>query len=307
MFADLKNDFVFRRVFASHPELTQALLNDLLALEGSRRIASLALLSPEQAPLVAGSKLSILDLKAKDESGRTFVVEIQLLHLAGFLNRVVYNACKTYVAQLPAGAAYAKLHDVVALSICNFELWPDADAETAGTISVPLVSAWSMREAVSGRADLLQVQYAFVELPKVDRLRASTSPRTPGETWAWLFRDAVRLTTMPDGLSPQQMDAMHLAEEATFSFEEAEAYRRVNDEIAQAEQWGNESEARGEARGRAEGLKAGLRVAIGDLCDVLGIAITEERRTAMGSLDEPALTALRDALKQTRAWPALPA
>ena len=34
MFADLKNDFVFRRIFAYHPTLTQAVLNDLRGLEG---------------------------------------------------------------------------------------------------------------------------------------------------------------------------------------------------------------------------------------------------------------------------------
>ena len=301
MFADLKNDFVFRRVFANHPELTRALLNDLLGLQGSRRIASLALLSPEQAPLVAGSKLSILDLKAKDETGRTFVVEIQLLHLVGFLNRVVYNACKTYVAQLPAGGAYAKLHDVVALSICNFELWPDAATPT--TAAVPLVSAWSMREAVSGREDLLQVQYAFVELPKVDRLRTSLDERTPAETWAWLFRDAVRLTTMPDGLSPQQKGALHLAEEATFSFEEAEAYRRVNDEIAQAEQWGSESEARGEAKGEARGEARGLRTAVFGMCEVLGIVLSTKQKEAVDQMDASALAKLSDAIKTARAWP----
>ena len=96
-FADLKNDFVFRRVFAHHAELTRALLNDLLALEGPDRIVKLSLLPPEQVPVVMGAKLSILDLKARDQGGRTFVVEMRLLPLAGFLNRVVYNACKTYV------------------------------------------------------------------------------------------------------------------------------------------------------------------------------------------------------------------
>ena len=29
-FADLKNDFVFRRIFATHPDILRSLLNDLL-------------------------------------------------------------------------------------------------------------------------------------------------------------------------------------------------------------------------------------------------------------------------------------
>ena len=219
------------------------------------------------------------------------------MHLVGFLNRVVYNACKTYIAQLPAGGDYARLHDVVALSICNFELWPDKAAPAHPP--VPLVSLWSMREAVSGTEGLLQVQYAFVELPKVDRLRNPGEERTPAQTWAWLFRDAVRLTAMPDGLSPQQIDALRLAEEATFSFEEAEAYRRVHDEIAQEEQWGNESEARGEVRGEARGL----RTAVFGMCEVLGLVLPREQKAAVDQMDAGVLAKLLEAIKVTRGWP----
>ena len=203
-------------------------------------------------------------------------MEIQLLHVNGSLNRIVYNACKTYVAQLPAGGNYASLHDVVALSICNFELWPAVSGQPA----VPLVSTWSIRERISGAEALTQVQYAFVELPKVP----AEGPRSSSaEKWAWLFRDAVGLTAIPEGLSEAQVDALHLAEEATFSLEEAQAYRRVNDEIAQAEQLGNEGEARGEARG--------LRVGILDLCEALAIALRDERRALVERLGVSGLLA----------------
>lgn len=60
MFADLKNDFVFHRIFPHHRELTQVLLNDLLVLKGPKRIVELTLLPPEEAPAVMGAKLSIL-------------------------------------------------------------------------------------------------------------------------------------------------------------------------------------------------------------------------------------------------------
>ena len=85
--------------------------------------------------------------------------------------------------------------------------------------------------------------------------------------------------------------ALHLAEEASFSLEEAVAYRRVNDGIPQAEQLGDE----GEARGRAEGL----RVGICDLCEVLGVAMTAKRRAEIERLDADGLTALSDAIKRT--------
>ena len=38
VFADLKNDFVFRRIFGKHPEILRGLLNDLLERQGDSLI-----------------------------------------------------------------------------------------------------------------------------------------------------------------------------------------------------------------------------------------------------------------------------
>src|SRR3954462_9573808 len=143
-FADLKNDFVFRRIFATHPDILRSLLNDLLDRTGSETIVSVEYLPSEQLPLVMGAKLSILDVRCKDQAGTTFVVEMQLIHVPGFINRVVYNACKAYAGQLKAGAKYSKLMDVVAISICDFELWPNAQQEKHKLPLVPMLSRWNM-------------------------------------------------------------------------------------------------------------------------------------------------------------------
>src|SRR5262249_29869474 len=103
-------------------------------------------LSVEQTPHVIGAKLSVVDVKCQDRSGAVFVVEMQLIHVKGFINRVVYNACKAYVSQLSAGDGYYQLADVVAISICDFELWPDTKQDAAGAPRVPMVSRWCMAE-----------------------------------------------------------------------------------------------------------------------------------------------------------------
>src|SRR5688572_638294 len=101
----------FRRIFATHPDILRSLLNDLLERTSERTIESIEYLPSEQLPLVVGSKLSILDVRCKDRSGTTFVVEMQLIHVPGFINRVVYNACKAYVSQLKATAPYDSMMD----------------------------------------------------------------------------------------------------------------------------------------------------------------------------------------------------
>ena len=156
-FADLKNDFVFRRVFGAHPEILRGFLNDVLERSGEQTIESIEYLPSEQLPIAEGAKLSILDVRCKDRSGTRFVVEMQLLHHPGFINRVVYNACKAYVDQLNERDWYTKLADMVAISICDFELWSDEAQDRQGLPRVPMLSRWSISERSSKNLDLQQV------------------------------------------------------------------------------------------------------------------------------------------------------
>jgi hypothetical protein len=257
-FADLKNDFVFRRIFAHHPDILCGLLNDLLERQGDRIIEDIEYVPIEQAPVVAGAKLSILDVKCRDRAGTTFVVEMQLLHVPGFLNRVVYNACKAYVSQLQVGELYTKLADVVAVSICDFALWPDEEQDAKNLPRVPMLSRWNMTERTSNQDGLLQVQYAFLELPKLPQRK----PQTGAELWAWLFVHAPELGEVPKDLPPgPHRQAVELANAATFTQTELDAYQRVIDEIQQARELVNlaaTAETRGEAKGQARAVLAVL-------------------------------------------------
>lgn len=254
-FADLKNDFVFRRIFAKHPDLLCTLLNDLLERSGDERIVAIEYLPSEQLPMVAGAKLSILDVRCRDVRGTTFVVEMQLLHVAGFMNRVVYNACKAYVEQLRSGQSYSQLKDVVAISICDFALWPHEERDAQGQPRIPMLSHWTVRERASNTHDLLQVQYVFLELPK---LTATTQPTHGAELWAWLFVHAPELTEPPDLPPGPYREAVELASEAGFTSLELDAYRKVMDEIQQARDYGDARHAEGRSEGRAEGRSEGF-------------------------------------------------
>jgi hypothetical protein len=293
-FADLKNDFVFRRIFATHPDILRGLLNDLLERTGDQAIASIEYLPSEQLPLVVGAKLSILDVRCKDVSGTTFVVEMQLIHVQGFINRVVYNACKAYVAPLQAGKPFSTLADVVAISICDFELWPDAEQEKKTLPLVPMLSRWNMTERASGNHGLLQVQYAFLELPKLP----GRKPETGTGYWAWLFVHAPELTEVPPDLPPgPHRDALALANEATFTQAERDAYEKVMAEIQQAREYGEAKEAAGFAKGHesglAEGHKSGVvqgkRDALLRLVARRGIVLTEVERARIAACADGAV------------------
>ena len=89
---------------------------------------------------------------------------------------------------------YPVLCDVVGVTICNFNLWPEQDDR--GRFKVPMLSRWRRQEQHIGERGLSQVQYVFLELPKYT---AGDAPRTLIDRWAYFFREATNLTVVPRG------------------------------------------------------------------------------------------------------------
>ncbi len=279
LFADMKNDFVFRRIFATHPENLRCLLNDLLERSGDRIIEAIEYLPSEQLPLIPGFKLSILDVRCHDRSGAKFIVEMQLVHVPAFDKRVVYNASKAYADQLMAGEPYTKLEDVVAISICDFALWPDDEQKANGLPLVPMLSRWNMRERNSLNHGLMQIQYAFLELPKVPKEK----PQEAGAAlWAWLFVHAPTLSEIPKDLpSGRYGEALSIANQMTFTKEELEAYHKAVDEIEQLRvvieaKW-------------IDGHRVGKTSAIFTIFAARGITVSAETRARIAACKDMAL------------------
>jgi predicted transposase/invertase (TIGR01784 family) len=292
VFADPKTDFVFKRIFGvvERKPLLIALLNHLLELEGEHRILDLQHLSLEQHVAVPELKLSIVDVKCTDATGRRFVVEMQVAKVEGVEKRIVYNASKAYVMQLRSADEYPTLCDVIGVTICNFKLWPNK--LKSGDYKVPMLSRWQMQEQHCRKVGLPQVQYVFLELPKY---AGGDNPQTMIEKWAYFFREAKNLNVVPPALSERPFrDALDVARMATFSPIEWEAYERAK----MAEQ-----DARGAlVVAREEGLTEGLRQAVFDLCEVLAIDLSEERKAAIHAMSDTDLTLLRERLKRERRW-----
>jgi len=288
-FADPKTDFAFKRIFGSeeHKDVLVAFLNDMLDLDERHRITAVELLPPEQRPAVDELELSIVDVMCTDARGVRYVVEMQVLQVEGFEKRVVYNVAKAYVNQIAQGSLYPELNDVVGITICDFELWPDS-----GERKVPMLSRWRMTEQQTGARGLGQIRLVFLELPKYD---ASRPPRSVVEKWAYFFREADNLTVVPEVLAEHPfIDALEAARTAAFTVAEWDAYIRAG--IAIQNERGALSVA--EKRGRADGLRHGIEA----LCRVLGIELTEDRRRELARLDAAGLEAWLAQLQERRSW-----
>jgi predicted transposase/invertase (TIGR01784 family) len=290
VFADPKTGVVFKRIFGDEARkpLLIALLNHVLELEGERRILDVQHLSGDQHVDVPELKLSIVDVKCTDATGRRFVVEMQVLKVEGFEKRVVYNASKAYVMQLRNADEYPALCDVVGVTICNFNLWPERD--DAGRFKVPMLSRWRMQELHSGEPGLPQVQYAFLELPKY---AAGDAPRTLIDRWAYFFREAKNLSVVPPALSEEPFrGALEVARTATFSSDEWEAYERAK--MAEQDARGaltvarQEGLAEGHRSGLAEGLLEGKRAALLRVLARASLALTDDERARIDACADAA-------------------
>jgi predicted transposase/invertase (TIGR01784 family) len=291
VFADPKTDFVFKRIFGAEARkpLLIALLNNLLEFEGDRRIVDVEHLTGEQHVDVAELKLSIVDVKCTDATGRRFVVEMQVLKVEGIEKRVVYNASKAYVMQLRNAEEYPGLCDVFGVTICNFNLWTERDAQ--GRYKVPMLSRWRMQEQHSGERGLPQVQYAFLELPKYD---AGDAPTTLVERWAYFFREAKNLNVVPSPLSEGPFrEALEVSRTAGFTAAEWEAYERAK--MAEQDARGaltvafKEGEARGELKGALKGELKARRDTLLRFAARAGLALGDDDRARIEGCTELAM------------------
>jgi predicted transposase/invertase (TIGR01784 family) len=286
VFADPKTDFVFKRIFGAveHKTLLIALLNDLLELEGPHRILDVEHLPLEQHVAVPELKLSIVDVKCTEASGRRFVVEMQVANVEGLEKRIVYNASKAYVMQLRNAEEYATLCDVVGVTICNFKLWPEQ--VEGGRFEVPMLSRWRMQEQHGNKVGLPQVQYTFLELPKY---AGGDDPSTMIDRWAYFFRETKNLDVVPHALSEGAFRAaLDVARTASFSPLEWEAYDRAKMAEQDARGALTLAHKEGKREGKREGVLDGKRGSLLHLLTRAGITLTDEDRDRIHACSDAA-------------------
>ncbi|MBQ5550448.1 MAG: Rpn family recombination-promoting nuclease/putative transposase [Bacteroidales bacterium] len=90
-----KVDLIFKKVFGEHPDLVKSLLNALLPLPEDMKIDTVEYLTNENIPDSPEKKLAIVDVRCKDNHGRYFIVEMQMVWNEQFFQRTLFNAATT--------------------------------------------------------------------------------------------------------------------------------------------------------------------------------------------------------------------
>jgi predicted transposase/invertase (TIGR01784 family) len=120
------NDFAFKKTFGT-PANALALISLLNAiLELPKPIVEVTIQNPFNYQDFEEDKLSILDIKAVDQLGAIYDIEMQLTIFSGLIQRIVFYGCEIYTGQLEAGDDYMKLKPAFSICLINGILWNDS-------------------------------------------------------------------------------------------------------------------------------------------------------------------------------------
>jgi predicted transposase/invertase (TIGR01784 family) len=238
-FVDIKNDIAFRKIFGNEnrKETLISFLNAVLDFQGDQRITEVNILNPYQLPKLKGGKVTIIDIKATDQEGRTYIIEMQVGDLDGFAKRVLFYSSKSYSDQIKRADFYRKLRPVIFIGILDFE----------HTTNPNVISRSQIRDVETGEQTIKDMEFNFIELPKFNKELKDLVTLT--DKWIYFIKNAENLEVIPENINDEGLKSAY--EEAniqTWTQEELDAYdyafMREEDErsrLDKAEQKGEEN------------------------------------------------------------------
>lgn len=272
-YLDPKADLTFKKVFGEHPDLVKSFLNALLPLDEGDLIEEIEYLPAELVPENPLKKNSIVDVQCRDNRGRCFIVEMQMVWSPEFEQRVLFNASKAYVRQLGKGETYDLLHPVYSLCLVN-DIFMREDSN--------FYHVFKMLHVEHSDRVIEGLQLVFIELPKF-------KPQKMGDKkmavlWLRYLTEIDEKTKhapieMLD--DPEVNKALNVIEESAFSDAQLRGYEKFWDGVSVERTLYNGGWKQGKKEGREEGLREGRKEGI-----IVGIKEGREEGRKKGSEEE---------------------
>ena len=282
-FINPKTDYAFKKIFGSEQshDILISFLNAIL-YDGNIVIKDLEILNPYLAPKIRGVKETYLDVKAKLDNDTTVIIEMQVLNIEGFEKRILYNAAKAYSTQLGVGQDYTLLDPVIALTITDFEMFPEMEQ---------LISRFILKEK-----DFLidypiyDIELVFVELPKFHK--EVNGLETLSDKWLYFLKCARQLDVVPESMNlvPEIKQAFEIANEVNLTPEQIEDMEMqemfIHDQRNAIKKALNQ--------GRQDGLEEGKVAARIEIARNLLAVLDDEAISRASGLSLQEITQLRD-------------
>jgi len=116
-----KIDLVFKKIFGTeqNKNVLKSLINSVLPKD--EQIVEVTIKNPYNETDFIGDKLSVVDIKATDEKGRWYDIEIQVKEQKFYGKRAIFYLSEIYSNQLRESDSYDKLRKTIIISILDFD------------------------------------------------------------------------------------------------------------------------------------------------------------------------------------------
>jgi len=245
------NDFAFLKSFGSSGNTLalKSLLNAILQLPVP--IAEVMLQNPFNRQEFEDDKASILDIRAVDQQGAIYDIEMQVSNQPGLVPRLVFYACEIYADQMRAGDNYQKLKPVYAICLLEGRLWHD---------STRMHHTFRLMDRDTGRCLTGTLEVHTLEMGWYNLKEGDLATASQLELWVyWLLHahkyDAGTLKRLlPDLAFVQATEALERIAEMT---EDKTMYDRREKAIRDQRWLLSSAREEGFEQGREEGLEQG--------------------------------------------------
>ena len=250
-YLDPKADLTFKKVFGEHPDLVKSLLNALLPFKTpDEYIVDIEYLPSEMVPDTPFKKNSIVDVRCRDQRGRLFIVEMQMLWSSAFMQRVLFNASKAYVRQLGGAEKYELLQPVYSLNLVDDVFMPDVEKYYHDYRIVHMEHSDKVIEGL---------RFIFVELPKFTP-HTYTEKKMQALWLRFLTEIDGRTREIPQELldNPEIKKAVDQIEQSAFNDAQLLGYDEFWDAVRVEKTLVSDALKEGMEKGMAEGMEKGM-------------------------------------------------
>ncbi len=214
-FADVKNDIAFRKIFGDEKKkiILISFLNAIQQREGDARIKDISIGNPYQPPILPDFKSTILDVRARDYAGVTYIVEMQIANKGNMDKRALYYTSKEYSGQILEGEQYSELNPVIFIGVFNYPFSRGSD----------YLSHHAICNVKTGERIIKEVDFYFIELTKFQTPEAALTTVT--EKWIYFLKEARNLAVIPENVDDEGLkEAYKYANRDTWTKTELDAY-----------------------------------------------------------------------------------
>ena len=244
-------DFAFKRIFGTE-KYKDATINLLNGLIPELRIRDVSFINTELIGESQDSKKSVIDIRAKDDDGKEFIIEMQKASQKHFRERSLFYASKVVSLLGQVGSSEYEIPPVYFVSFLNFSM----KELGVGTDDGRYMLHYSTCDQQSGEKLPCGPEYYFYCLSDFKKKKG---PLSVQEKWIYLLQNSKTFREVPEEYVSDKTFGAYFEASSRASFTKAEEDQYTRDMMTQRDIENSKREAceRAKAEGRAEGKAEG--------------------------------------------------